>query len=153
MDRLLLALAYLLPGAFTAGAAVHAAIALSASFTQLKGKASEQGIAVPPLAALYFRTTVRVLFVTGMLFLLLAGGDALLHLLAERRGALILGYGGGVSLLICAFGLLLQASVDRQLKLQPGRARLLQLIAGLAGTGAASWGMILVAWQGGVWEG
>lgn len=154
MERLLPPIAYLLPGAFTAGVALQTSVALAATFTQLKEKAAGQGLAVPPLAALYFRSAVRVLFVTGVLFLLLAGGDALAHLLGGGRVvALILGYGSGVNLLICSFGLLLQASVDRQLKLHAGRSRVLQAIAGVAGTAAAAWGMILVSWHGGVWGG
>lgn len=154
MEHLLPALAYLLPAAFTAGVALQAAVALSATFNQLKAKALEQGLAVPPLAALYFRSTVRVLFVTSVLFLLLAGGDALAHLLGGGRGAArILGYSSALSVLICAFGLLLQASVDRQLKLHNNRSRLLQACAGVAGTAAAAWGMLLVSWHGGVWAG
>lgn len=154
MEHLLPALAYLLPAAFTAGVALQAAVALSATFNQLKAKALEQGLAVPPLAALYFRSTVRVLFVTSVLFLLLAGGDALAHLLGGGRGAArILGYASTLNLLICSFGLLLQASVDRQLKLHTGRSRMLHAVAGVAGTTSAGWGMILVSWHGGVWAG
>lgn len=154
MEHLLPPLAYLLPAAFTAGVALQAAVALSATFNQLKAKALEQGLAVPPLAALYFRSTVRVLFVTDVLFVLLAGGDALAHLLGGGRGAArILGYSSALSVLICAFGLLLQASVDRQLKLHNKRSRLLQAFAGVAGTAAAAWGLMLVSWHGGVWAG
>ncbi|MCB9932293.1 MAG: hypothetical protein H6841_02610 [Planctomycetes bacterium] len=154
MERLLPAFAYLLPGVVAAAAALQAAIALSATFTQLKHKAAEQSLPVPPLAALYFASTVRVLFVTGVLFFGLAAGDAIAHLLgAGRTMARILGYGSGISLLVCSFGLLLQASVDRQLKLYSRRQRLLHALAGMAGTAAAAWGMILVTWQGGVWEG
>lgn len=154
MERLLSAFAFLLPGVLAAAVALQTAVALNASFTQLKAKAAGQGIGVPPLAALYFRSTLRVLFVTGALFLLLAGGDALMQLLGGWRSARqILGYSSSLSLLICSFGLLLQASVDRQLKLQPGRVRALQWLAGTVGTAAAAWGMILVSWHGGVWAG
>jgi len=145
-----LALAYVIPGSAASGVALQAAVSLSAAYTDLKLKAAEQQRDVPPLAAAYFRNTVRVLFVTAVAYFLAAGADLLLSAFADHRAG-ILGYGSGVVLLVCAFGLLLQARTDGHLKLlKPGERRL-HTIAGLVGIAAAAWGMILVTLRGSVW--
>lgn len=144
------AIAYVLSGAVVAGVALQCSIALSASYTDLRLKAAEQQREVPPLAALYFRNTVRVLFVTALGFLLGAGADAALSAFAGQRLGL-LGYGSGVLLLVCGFALLLQARTDSHLKLLKPHERLIHTIGGMGGIAAACGGMILVTWRGSVW--
>jgi hypothetical protein len=150
--RLMLSLLYALPGAVVAGLALQAAINLSAIYTGFKLKAAEQEMPVPPLAASYFRNTVKLLFMTAVGHLGLSAGDAVVALVAPGKlASRMLGYGGGMLLLVCAFGLLLQANVDRHLKLMSRRVRWTHLAAGMFGCTAAAWGMMLVTWKGGIW--
>jgi hypothetical protein len=150
--ELLQALCYLLPGALIAGLAVHAAIALSAIFTQLRLKAAEKAEPMPPLVRAYFRNTVRVLFVSAALFIVLAGADGVLHVASpDAVVSRALGYASGLALLICSFALMIQGGVDRHLKLLPRRSRVGQTIGGVAGVATAAWGMVLVTLEGGVW--
>lgn len=150
--RSLYSLAYVLPATAVALIALHAAASLAGIFRGLKGKAAEQGLGVPPLVQLYFRSATRTLFVSGVLFVLLAAGDLAVHV-AERNAApgRLLGYGSGMVLLVCGFALLLQGGVDRHLKLLSAKARLLHAAAGLAGIATACWGMALVTWKDAVW--
>lgn len=149
-EHYIYALLFVVPGSITAGIALHAAVSLSATFTDLRLKAAEQERDVPPLAALYFRNTVRVLFVTCVLYLVSAVADVLMSTFAEQRLGLV-GYASGVILLVCGFVLLLQGRTDGHLKLMKPKERLAHSIAGLLGIASAAWGMILVTWLGSVW--
>ena len=143
-------LLYVVPASLVAGVALQAAVALSAAYTDLRLKAAEQDRDVPPVAALYFRNTVRVLFVTAVVFLLSAGADVLISAFAEQNSGL-LGYGTGVILLVCGFALLVQGRTDSHLKLMKPRERQAHTFAGLLGIAAAAWGMVLVTWKGSIW--
>lgn len=149
-EHRLFGLLYVVPGSLVAGVALQAAVALSAAYTDLRLKAAEQERDVPPIAALYFRNTVRVLFVTAVVFLLSAGADVLISAFAEHKSGL-LGYGTGVILLVCGFALLVQGRTDSHLKLMKAKERFAHTFAGLLGIVAAAWGMVLVTWQGSIW--
>ncbi|MCB9895988.1 MAG: hypothetical protein H6839_16260 [Planctomycetes bacterium] len=152
VERLMLSLAYAAPGAIVSAVALQAAVNLSTIYTGLKLKATEQRLAVPPLAAVYFRNTVRVLFMTAVGYMALAAADAIVFLTGPVHvWSRVLGYGSGMLLLVCAFALLLQSSVDRHLKLLSRNIRIVHLATGIVGTLAAAWGMMLVTWKGGVW--
>ncbi|MCA8914725.1 MAG: hypothetical protein KDB90_04870 [Planctomycetes bacterium] len=151
-ERLILSLSYALPGAVVGALALQAAVSLSALYTGLKIKAAEQQQDVPPLAALYFRNTVRVLFVTAVGYMGLAAADAIVFMTAPATvWSRVLGYGSGMLLLVCGFALLVQSSVDRHLKLLPPKSRIAHLVAGLVGVLTATGGMMLVTWKGGIW--
>ena len=149
-EHRIFALLYVLPGSLVAGIATQASVALSAAYTDLKLKAAEQGRDVPPLAAAYFRNTVRVLFVTAVAFFFAAGADVLTSAFSETSTGL-LGYGSGAIMLVCGFGLLVQGRTDKHLKLLQPKERLIHTAGGLAGMATAAWGMILVTWLGSVW--
>ena len=150
-EGLIAALAFTVPGSIAAALALQAAANLSGQYVSLKVKAAEHNQAVPPLVAVYFRNTVRLLFITGLAFIALAATDAVLALLKVETPSRLLGYAGGLALLVCGFGLLLQGSVDRHLKLHPGRWRFIYVLAGAAGIAAAAWGMMIVTLNGRVW--
>lgn len=152
-ERLNHALLFAVPGVAVAAIALHGAVGLSAIFTRLKKETLAQDLPVPVFVALYFRNTVRVLFFAAIGFVLVGLADVV----AARAGggstlALIFGYASGLLLLVCALALLLQSSVDRHLKLLPGRVRGMQFIAGVVGAAAACWGMMLVTQYSGIWQ-
>ncbi|MCA8913527.1 MAG: hypothetical protein KDB82_17710 [Planctomycetes bacterium] len=152
LNRLLLSLSYVAPAVGVAAIALQAAGALAGTFTELKAKAAEQELGVPPLVRIYFRSTLRTLYVSGLLALLAMVGDVVLH--AARPSLLtahIFGYSSALLMLVCGFALLVEGGVDRQLKLFSGRARTLHSLAGAGGMAAGAWGVALVTWQGGVW--
>jgi hypothetical protein len=143
---------FVLPGAVIAALCMQAAVSMSAIYVNLRLKAAEQERSVPPLAAAYFRNTVRVLFVGGILFLALASADAVTHLTAPNPVlARVFGYGSGLALIVCSFALILHGGVDRHLKLLSRLTRRAYPPAGGFGVGIAAWGMVLVTMHGGVW--
>lgn len=147
----LLAISYVAPGTLVAGVAIHAAVKLSVAYSELRQKASSQERMVPPLVSAYFSNTVRVLFGSAALFVGAAIADAVFSYAAPAPlPARAFGYGSALCLLVCGFALLLQGGVDKHLKLLGG-LRWLHMPAGMAGIGAAAWGMSLVTRHGGVW--
>lgn len=150
LEHRLYAMLFIVPGTAAASVALQASVALSAAYAGLRLKAAEQNRDVPPLAAVYFRNAVRVLFVTGAGFFLAAGADVLVSAFSDMPAGL-LGYTSGAVLLVCGFGLLLHGRTDGHLKLLRPRERLLHTLAGLVGILAAAWGMVLVTWKGTVW--
>jgi hypothetical protein len=146
-------LSFVLPGAVIAVLCLQASVSLSAIYAELRLKAAEQSRDVPPLAASYFRNTVRVLFVGGVLFMGMASADAVTRITSEDPVlARAFGYGSGLALLVCSFALLLHGGVDRHLKLLRREMRLAYLPSGVIGIGVAAWGMVLVTWHGGIWS-
>jgi len=145
------AISYAAPATAVAGIAIHAAVKLSGAYVALRLKAADQQRGVPPLVSAYFSNTVRVLFGSAALFFGAAIADAILSFAAPAPVlARAFGYGGALCLLVCGFALLLQGGVDRHLKLLGG-LRWLHMGAGMAGIGAAAWGMTVVTRHGGVW--
>lgn len=153
-ERTLLAMAYLVPGAMIALLALHAGAALSATYRELAAGAAEAGRDMPTPVTLYFKHVSRVLSATALLFLAVICGDALVsHLAHDRLLLRVLGYGGGVVLLVCCFALLLHGTADRQLRLRPRGWRWAYIFGGAAGIGVAGYGMALVTWHDTVWPG
>ena len=78
-ERLMLSRSYIVPGALIAGLALQVSAALAGVFTTLRSKAAEQGLPVPPLVRIYFRATMRTLFVALAILLgaSLAAGQTL----------------------------------------------------------------------------
>ncbi|MCA8937301.1 MAG: hypothetical protein KDB68_13970 [Planctomycetes bacterium] len=151
-ERLILSLSYVVPGALIAGLALQVGAALGGVFTTLRARATEQQLPVPPLVRIYFRATMRTLFVTALLFMLTAGADLVFFFVRPATlTAHLLGYSSGLLLLVCGFTLLLQGGVDRHLKLFSARMRLAQSLGGVGGIAAATWGIALITWRGGVW--
>jgi hypothetical protein len=145
-------LSFVVPATVVAALSLQGAISMSAIYAELRLKAAEQQRDVPPFVAVYFRNTVRVLFVGAALFLGLASADAVTQATTPNPAlARIFGYGSGVSLLVCSFAVLLHGGVDRHLKLLSRLSRLAYPPAGVLGIGIAAWGMALVTMHGGIW--
>ena len=152
MEHLLISLSYFVPAALVAALALRSSVTLGGIFSDLKKTAAGQQLGVPPLVAIYFRTTIRTLFVSGVLhYLALLGDAAVSRLQPSLFSARLLGYGSAVVLLVCGFALMVHGGADRQLKLQSQRMRIAQLVGGLLGICDAVWGIALVTWQGGIW--
>ena len=150
-EGLIQALTYTVPGAVVAALALQAAVSLSAAYAALRAKAAENNQPVPPLVAVYFRNAVRLLFVSAAFHLGLSGTDAVLAGLKVDAPAKLLGYAGALALLVCGFAVLLQGSVDKHLRLHPGRWRLVHTLAVVVGIAAAAWGMVIVTLHDRIW--
>src|SRR5690606_35407739 len=135
-EGLIQSLTYTVPGAVVAALALQAAVSLSATYAELRAKAAENQYPVPTLVAAYFEGAVRLLFVAAVFHLGLSGTDAVLAGLNVDAPAKLLGYAGAMALLVCGFAVLLQGSVDKHLKLHPGRWRLVHTLAGIVGIAA-----------------
>lgn len=146
------ALSFVLPGTLVASLCMQAAVSMSAIYVDLRLKAAEQQRSVPPLAAAYFRNTIRVLFVGGLLYISTAAADAIAHITSPDAVLnRVFGYGSAVALIVCSFALLLHGGVDRHLKLLGSIRRRAYPPLGAAGICIAAWGMVLVTLYGGVW--
>ncbi|MBK8205431.1 MAG: hypothetical protein IPK87_01435 [Planctomycetes bacterium] len=151
-EHMALALAYAALGSVVASLALQAAAALSGQYARLRELAAEKDRAVPALVGVYFRNTTRLLTFSALAFMAGAASDAVTSRFSPSPfSALVLGYGCGVFLLVCACTLGLQGLADRRLRLHRAPWRVAYVAAGMAGVPLAAFGMLLVVHYGSVW--